>query len=786
MSTLTKEQQAAIDNYGKEIRTLDDFVMAVRKVPGMYIGHKGNKGFRNMCREIWQNSIDQILDAESPGNWFSFFYDMRSLEVKVEDNGKGLPPNDIIRILTENHTSKNFDKKPGQYSSGLHGSGSKIVNALSTTYIVESYKYDGTAVRLEFFKGHPTTKKPVSIPNKTKKQGLYTYFVPDLDIMGEVNLDWRKLYNLIKVMMSLTPIGSRMDFEAIDLSGKSYKETIINTDGIITDLIMKTAKPINAPIIISADDGWHKLDLAFCYDAGEEAPEDKESITSFANFCPTIDGSHVEGCLKGITKWFSRYMNTIYLANQKAKDKLKITSSDIKTGLNGIIAAAHLEPVLTGQSKELMDNEDMIPFCEEVCYKGLEEWSKANPQDLAKLAKFFKEVAEMRLKNESGRAKISQKFQSNATNNYPVKYKRPLQNKNVELIIVEGDSAAGTVELGRNPETQGIMPIRGKIINAFGNTREKVFDNEEVQAITQIILGGPYRKDFKLEDVKVEKVIFMTDADVDGANIAALLLRLFVMYFPLLIEAGMVYKAVPPLFSTKVGSKAKYFTEQIDIVKYIQKDFLSKHTFTDANNKSLDSKEITKFFLRNADYTYYTHKVANTYAVDPYLLEMVLYNYVTNKNKIDAKKLQKSIKSVYRFMDVEMQNGIPIVRGTIEQSNLIPCIDKFFHDCRYIFDIIDKNDSLYYKIDNKKLSLYQIMSLYEESTPSNIQRYKGLGEMDENELAESTLYPGSNRTLIRYTIDDIAQTTKIIREYESNTKKILQHVDLVTRNDLIE
>ena len=123
---------------------------------------------------------------------------MRTLEIKVEDNGKGLPYNDIIRTLTQNHTSKNFEKKLYQYSSGLHGSGSKIVNALSSTYIVESYKYDGTAVRVEFHKGVPTTKKPVPIPNKKKKQGLITYFVPDQEIMGDnIVLEWKKFYNLI-------------------------------------------------------------------------------------------------------------------------------------------------------------------------------------------------------------------------------------------------------------------------------------------------------------------------------------------------------------------------------------------------------------------------------------------------------------------------------------------------------------------------------------------------------------------------------------------------------------
>ena len=150
MAQLTKEQMAAIDNYGSEIKTLKDFVTAVRKRPGMYIGHIGQKGVINMHREIYSNSIDQILAQDSPANWFSYYYNEATTEVRIEDNGKSLPFEHIIRIFTANHTSKNFEKKLYDYSSGVHGSGSKIVNALSTKYIVEAYHYDGTAVRMEF------------------------------------------------------------------------------------------------------------------------------------------------------------------------------------------------------------------------------------------------------------------------------------------------------------------------------------------------------------------------------------------------------------------------------------------------------------------------------------------------------------------------------------------------------------------------------------------------------------------------------------------------------------
>lgn len=258
------------------------------------------------------------------------------------------------------------------------------------------------------------------------------------------------------------------------------------------------------------------------------------------------------------------------------------------------------------------------------------------------------------------------------------------------------------------------------------------------------------------------------------------------MYFPQLIEAGMVYKGVPPLYSIQEGKKHRFFTEQIDIIKFIQKDFLSKHSLLDLNKKELDNREITKFFLKNADYTYYLTKAANTYAVDPYLLEMTLFNYIQNNHSINEKKLTKSVKSTYRFMNVSNKNGQVVISGSIAESNFIICRDKLFNDCRDIIHIIENNDSLYYMIDGKVNSLYQVMMLYEESTPPSVQRYKGLGEMPYKLLSQSTLDPNQDRTLIRYTMDDVKEATSIIREYESDTKKILGEVKRVDRFDLLD
>jgi len=259
------------------------------------------------------------------------------------------------------------------------------------------------------------------------------------------------------------------------------------------------------------------------------------------------------------------------------------------------------------------------------------------------------------------------------------------------------------------------------------------------------------------------------------------------MYYPFLIAAGMVYKAIPPLFSVKIGRSEKYFTEQIDIVKFMQKDFLENHSFTDTKKVSIDNKTATIFFMRNVDYTYYLNRAANTYALHPRLLEIILMNYVSHKNSIDFTSLQKEIKSTYRFMDaIKLGKDQIKVSGVIDKSNVAIINAKFIADCENVIKILEANNHLYYLIDGDKKSLYEIMNLYEKSTPSGIKRYKGLGEMSKEQMAESSLRADMSRTLIRYTMNDIKETFETIRSYESNSKLILNLCNNVTRDDLNE
>ena len=646
-------------------------------------------------------------------------------------------------------------------------------------------KYNGEAVRVEFQKGYLVSPKPKKIPNKEKKQGSRVYFIPDPEVMKEMDLSWKTVYSLIRDIMSLTPLGSSMDFEAVDKNGVVHKELIVNNDGIIANLIMKVKNPLNKPIMISFDDGTHKLETAFCYDGGDvTGPSDTYNATSYCNFCPTKEGTHIDGTIEGIARWFSRYMNTVFLANQKSKNKTTVTFNDIKAGLNIMISAAHLEPVFTGQAKEILSNDDMIPFCKDVVMKGLDEWSKSNPQDLNKLSKYFKDIADARMKMDKEKIKIVTKYQANVLTGLPSKYSKPTEQCK-ELIIVEGDSAGGSAKSGRDEKTQGIFPIRGKIPSAFEKTKQAFWDNAETQGIARIILNKDYTRNFDpINDVKWEKIIFMADGDVDGAHISSLLLRFFILYMPQLIEAGKVYKALPPLYGMKNGKKTLYFTDQLDFVRYVQKSFIQNNQIVDIDTKNkLTGKELTLLFMVNEDYVFELERLSMTYAVDPRLMEMALFNYY-NKRAIGP--LKKDLKKVFRFMDVSEKNGIMTYDGTIRESNFLFMNERLINDCQRLMNIIKKNNKLYYKLNGNVSSIYDIMKVFEKNTPSGIQRYKGLGEMDADQIAVSTLRPDSDRTLIRYTLEDAKEELAIIREFESDRSKLLDFVGTVKRSDLLE
>lgn len=448
-------EELAIRDYANLIKTIHIFSEAVRQNPGQFIGYLKNKGFKNMYREVYQNAIDELIKTSSPCNEVRVLFDERDNSVVVEDNGRGIPFNNIIRIFTSEHTSSNYTKQKGEYSSGLHGVGGKVVNALSSIFTVDSYVL-GEARHVEFYKGLPWDKGEQVIPNKENKQGTVIMFKPDYDIMGEINVTWQEIYDLTTKILMLTNRGSKVIFKAIDKRGKLHEETIINEDGIITDLIKKTSKPLIAPVYMSSDNGTMKAEIAFTYDSEDL---DAEDITTFSNFCPTIGGKHLDGFIDGLCDYWRKYMNNVYLAN--SKKKITVTKQDIKQGLKAVISVAHIKPIFSGQAKDILDNDDMYYFCRDLVSQSMDNWLKTNQNEVKKVCEFFKDAAEVRLNSEKEKVKLSTKYSTSKLTGMPAKFIKANNPKgNGELIIVEGDSALGSIRDSRNKDIQGLFPIK--------------------------------------------------------------------------------------------------------------------------------------------------------------------------------------------------------------------------------------------------------------------------------------------------------------------------------------
>ena len=781
---LNEKMKENIDRYSEQITTITDFVEAVRQMPGYHLGGIGDKGFLNMIREIVQNAIDQLISPLSPCDRVIVKYDERTLWVSVEDNGLGIPFNDMVRIFTKEHTSKNYKKQKGDYSSGLHGVGAKVTNALSDSFIVESYNYKGEAMRLEMVEGYPKKGHPTKIPNKEKKQGTKIEFHPLLSVMGEINLSYEVVYNLFKRIMSLTPIGSTMEFVGITKNGKVHSETIVNKDGIITDLIMKTAKPLCAPIVYGEDTGEMRLEFAFCFDTASLV--DGANITAFSNFCPTREGTHIDGTIEGICRWFQKYMNSIFLGKNS---KLQVKFDDIKQGLSVMISAAHLTPIFDGQSKEKLSNEDMKPFAKEVVMRGLDIWSKEKPTDLQKICGYIKQVAQLRQKADEGKAKIAKSYNASAITGLSPKYQKPTGNEHLEFWMIEGDSAGGTAQNARANDRQGILPLRGKIPNAFEKSETDILSNVECRSIIDIVGGGDpgknYKKYFDISRVKWEKIIAAPDADVDGSHINALLLRLFLLYMPDILKYGLYYKAVAPLYGMKQGKKYKYYVDRMDMLKYFQGRFVKENELLGPHKEKISQSKLSEILLEFADYTWDLELLANTYRVDPLLLEMTLQLYEEGKS---AKAIAKEARKIERFkyVNASSQKGVITVEGNVGNSyDTIFLNDKFLKESEPILKYIKNATSMHYILNGEKVSMYTIMSKFDNLT-KDISRFKGLGEMQEDQFRDSVMSPTGDRTLIQYTIDDAMEEIETVRAYESDKSKILDHIESVSRIDLAD
>ena len=761
----------------KKIQVIEDPVEAVRKLPDVYIGALGNAGYLNMYREIVQNSLDEIIKGNTLDKNITISFDERNHTCIVEDNGQGIEINMLIPVFSILHSSSNYDKKEGsgEYSSGKNGMGATITNYLSKFFVVESYRLDGKAAKVEFEEGRINSKGLQIIKPRKAKHGLITTFAPS-DMMGQITVTVAEVQNLTWLITHLCTTGTCISFNAIDKMGRVSKTIIKNNNGVFELIDTICEKKVINPIYFTEDNGTMKVEVLFSYDVSNM---DDPKILGFANMCPTSAGTHIDGFLDAIIKYFRDYMNKIYLVNNK---KLQVNAQDIRTGLRAVISSFHVKPMFTGQSKEIFSKEDMKPYIYNVTLKALETWAKNNPNELQKVSKYLKEVCEIRMKSDNEKIKMSDKYTTSVVTGMPAKYKKPNGKGPFEFLIVEGDSCASAMENNRDKSCQAIFPIRGKLINPFTTPTKRYFENEEVASIFKICGYNGYQKKFDPAQFRPSKVIIAADADADGAHIQCLVFGLFLRYLPFVIEQGKLYAANPPLYGVTIGkNKTKFFNGNIDYVEYVHSVFCKENIVCNMKNKPYTKQQITKVLYDNMDYVKHINHVCDTYAVDPVLMEFILYNINLG---IDGAKFKSAIEKQFKFVKVTKENGIVMIRGLVgSHYQTVFCNQRMFADCAELIRLINNSDK-FYIVNGMQTTLLGLMNLFSEFEPKNLTRYKGLGEMEPELLGLSTIIPGSGRILKQYTIEDCKKELKYITELQSD-KSIFTKGIKIRKEDII-
>lgn len=794
-------------NYGADSIKMLKGLEAVRKRPGMYIGDTSDgTGLHHMVFEVLDNAIDEALAGYCDDIVITIHKDN---SVSVKDNGRGIPT-DIHKddelhrsaaeiVMTELHAGGKFDQNSYKVSGGLHGVGVSCVNALSE-WLELIIQRNGKKFKISFKKGVPVSS--LSIIGDAETSGTEIRFLADSEIFNIIKYS----YELIaKRLRELSFLNNGINITLID-EISSKKEDFKFSGGVkgFVEYIDSNKKAIHKNIFFTSMNSVYSesiisVELAMQWNDGYS-----ENILCFTNNIPQKDGgSHLTGLRAAMTRVINKYI----LDNELSKKlKLDISGDDIREGLSCILSVKIPEPKFSSQTKDKLVSSEVRPAVEDIVTKSLETWLLENPNDAKSICNKIVDSAKARDAARKAR-EMTRRKSVLESNNLPGKL-ADCQEKNpalCELYIVEGDSAGGSAKQGRDRKFQAILPLRGKVLNVEKARFDRVVTSEQITTLITA-LGTSIGDDFNIDKLRYHRLIIMTDADVDGAHIRTLLLTFLYRQMPSLINNGYVYIAQPPLYRIKLGKEEKYLKDEEEATKFILNLSLKDSAIILNDNKVIDNNDLLILAKEYLEIEKIINSLSNV--MDREILLALSNNILINidnyENTLDSSnKLlsylnmnNKDFNSVNISIkhDEESDSYSLEINRSYYGNNIQSIIDKELLDNHEICTLIKygrnisntiKNDALVIKgLGEKRKScrvndFREAMNWLQNDAEKNLlkQRYKGLGEMNPEQLWETTMNPNARR-LLRVKVEDAIAADKVFTT--------LMGDDVSLRRDFIE
>jgi DNA gyrase subunit B len=773
-------QSKSNGSYGAQDITVLEGLEAVRKRPGMYIGSTGTRGLHHLIYEVVDNSVDEALAGEADAVEIVIHPDN---SVTVTDNGRGIPVDMHEKegrpaaevVLTVLHAGGKFGDGGGyKVSGGLHGVGVSVVNALSEWLHLTVWR-DAFEHKQSYERGKPMAE--LRRGDKTERRGTEITFLPDLEIFETIDYDRTVLEQRFREMAFLTR-GLRLHFS--DERGERFERTF-QYDGGIVDFVkylhgQGTRAPLHQKVVYMEEAGEiGEVEVALQWNDSYQ-----EALLSFANNINTHEGgTHLSGFRSALTRTINAY------ARQKGELKEKdpnLQGEDVREGLTAIISVKIGDPQFEGQTKTKLGNPPVEGFVQAAVNRGLAEFLEENPAEAKRIV--TKSVSAARAREAARKARDLTRRKSALENStLPGK----LADCSVrdpalaEVFIVEGDSAGGSAKQGRDRNTQAILPLRGKIINVEKNRIDKVLSNKEIRALITAI-GTGIREEFDIEKARYHKVIVMTDADVDGAHIRTLVLTFLYREMPELIDAGYVYIAKPPLYKIKSGKQDVYIEKESELEEVLLRDKLESMQVRD--------REAREFALTHARWQRYGRLLKQYEGWAAALRAEYGHDTVTFlEESMILDEGADSPEAVIELLVGDDPEGEPYETELISEDPLeliARVVEKktgtaqTYRLPRAMFSTpgyggfvkIHKEleslagtppfDVALGKREARALSFEELRTRVIEVARDGVplQRFKGLGEMNADQLFETTMDP-EKRTLQLVTVDDASAADQV-------------------------